>query len=241
MRAFVVNHLVAEWYLGWVISFNDIGWSAVAGDEDSTGDPWSEEFPWSKEGFPRSHEGLPLGFAARPSDVSLDDRSRRLLILGSTRPDWFGTTLPSVSTTGCPIDELGTSALSPLLRRLTEGVLEARVPTSVDTGVTSCLLLNAEPVFGHLRDDLLDFLSAWHSLAVLKCKGVKEKRSSISQELQETKRGNEAAAGNCGSGKTQSFYEKQLWHWKSGHWARREKLFETRKTLQTWTTKSYWP
>ena len=58
--------------------------------------------------------------------------------------------------TGCPIDELDTSALSALPRRLTEGVLEAEVPTSVDTGVTSCLLLNAEPVFRRLRDDLLD-------------------------------------------------------------------------------------
>ena len=58
--------------------------------------------------------------------------------------------------TGCPIDELDTSALSALPRRLTEGVLEAEGPTSVDTGVTSCLLLNAEPVFRRLRDDLLD-------------------------------------------------------------------------------------
>ena len=58
--------------------------------------------------------------------------------------------------TGYPIDELYTSALSALLRRLTGRVLEAEVLTSVDTGVSSCLLLNAEPVFRRLRDDLLD-------------------------------------------------------------------------------------
>ena len=58
--------------------------------------------------------------------------------------------------TGYPIDELDTSALSALLRRLTGRVLEAEVLTSVDTGVSSCLLLNAEPVFRRLRDDLLD-------------------------------------------------------------------------------------
>ena len=58
--------------------------------------------------------------------------------------------------TGYPIDELDTSALSALLRRLTGRVLEAEVLTSVDTEVSSCLLLNAEPVFRRLRDDLLD-------------------------------------------------------------------------------------
>ena len=29
-------------------------------------------------------------------------------------------------------------------------------PTSADAGVASCLLFNAEPVFRHLRDDLLE-------------------------------------------------------------------------------------
>ena len=55
----------------------------------------------------------------------------------------------------CPLKELGTSALSASPRRLTEGVLEAEGPTSADAGVTSCLLVNAEPVFSRLRDDLL--------------------------------------------------------------------------------------
>ena len=71
-----------------MISFKDIGCSAVAGDEESKkspGDPRSEGFPREiLEGFPRSKEGFPLGFVARPSDVSLSERSRRLLILGST-------------------------------------------------------------------------------------------------------------------------------------------------------------
>ena len=78
--------------------------------------------------------------SARPSDVSLDERLRRLLILGSTRIGWDGTTLPRVSIMGCPIKELDRTA-SP--RRLTEGVLEVEGPTSADAGVTSCLLVNA--------------------------------------------------------------------------------------------------
>ena len=48
------------------------------------------------------------------------------------------------------------SALSASPRRLTEGVLEVVGPTSADAGVASCLLVNAEPVFRRLRDDLLD-------------------------------------------------------------------------------------
>ena len=36
----------------------------------------------------------------------------RLLILGSTKDDGDGTTLPCVSIMGCPLKELGTSALS---------------------------------------------------------------------------------------------------------------------------------
>ena len=56
---------------------------------------------------------------------------------------------------GCPIKELDTSAPSTSPRRLTEGVLEVEGPTSADEGVASCLLLNAEPVFRRLRDDLL--------------------------------------------------------------------------------------
>ena len=57
---------------------------------------------------------------------------------------------------GCPLKELDTSALSAPPRRLIEGVLEVEEPTSVDAGVTSCLLVNAKPVFRRLRDDLLD-------------------------------------------------------------------------------------
>ena len=46
-----------------------------------------EGFLRSGEGFPRSEVGFPLEVSARPSDVSLGERSRRLLILGSTRDD----------------------------------------------------------------------------------------------------------------------------------------------------------
>ena len=56
----------------------------------------------------------------------------------------------------CPLKELDTSALSESPRRLTEGVLEVEGPTSADAGVTSCLIVTAEPVFRRLRDDLLD-------------------------------------------------------------------------------------
>ena len=55
----------------------------------------------------------------------------------------------------CPFKKLDTSALSVSPRRLTEGVLEVEGPTSGDAGVASCLLINAEPVFRRLRDDLL--------------------------------------------------------------------------------------
>ena len=55
----------------------------------------------------------------------------------------------------CPLKELDTSALSASPRRLSEGVLEVEGPTSADAGVASCLLVNAEPVFRRLRDDLL--------------------------------------------------------------------------------------
>ena len=149
------------------ISFKDIEWSAEAvkaESKKSTGDSLSEEgfprllldrFPRSEEGFPRSEEGFPLELSAQPSDVSLGERSRRLLILGSTRIGWDGTTLPRVSIMVCPIKELDTSALSASPRRLTEGVLEVEGPTSADAGVASCLLVNAEPVFRRLRDDLL--------------------------------------------------------------------------------------
>ena len=61
-----------------------------------------------------------------------------------------------MSITVCPLKELDTSALSVSPRRLIEGVLEVQGPTSADTGVASCLLLNAEPVFRRLRDDLFD-------------------------------------------------------------------------------------
>ena len=60
-----------------------------------------------------------------------------------------------ISIMSCPLKELGTSALSASPRRLTEGVLEGEGPTSADAGIASCLLLNAEPVFRCLRDDLL--------------------------------------------------------------------------------------
>ena len=52
----------------------------------------------------------------------------------------------------CPLKELDTSALSGSPRRLTDGVLEVEGPISA--GVASCLLVNAEPVFRRLRDDL---------------------------------------------------------------------------------------
>ena len=115
-----------------------------------------EGFPRSVEEFPRSEEGFPLEVSTRPSDVSLGERSRRLLILGSTRDDGDGTTLPCVSIMVCPFKELSTSALSASPRRLTEGVLEVEGPTSADAGVASCLLVNTEPVFRRLRDDFCD-------------------------------------------------------------------------------------
>ena len=86
-------------------------------------------FPRAEEGIPLSEEGFPSELSARPSDVSLGERSRRFLILGSTRLDWIGTILPSVTLIGCPINDLASSALSASPRRLTEGVLEDEVPT----------------------------------------------------------------------------------------------------------------
>ena len=59
-----------------------------------------------------------------------------------------------MSITVCPLKELDTSALSASPRRLTEGVLEVEGPTSADAGVASCLLVNAEPVFRRVRNDL---------------------------------------------------------------------------------------
>ena len=63
-----------------------------------------------------------------------------------------------------------TSALTGSPRRLIEGVLEVEGPTSVDAGVASCLLVNAEPGFRRLRDDLLadrksTRLNSSHSIA----------------------------------------------------------------------------
>ena len=55
-----------------------------------------------------------------------------------------------------PLKEQVTLALPASPRRLIEGVLEVEGPTSVDAGVASCLLVNAEPVFRRLRDDLFD-------------------------------------------------------------------------------------
>ena len=60
----------------------------------------------------------------------------------------------------CPLKELDTSALSASPRRLTEGVLEAEGPTSVEAGVASCLLLDTEPVFRRLRDDFCDIFDS---------------------------------------------------------------------------------
>ena len=85
----------------------------------------------------------------RPPD-RLMSRSRRLLILGSTRDDWDGTTLPCVSIMGCSLKELDTSELSASPRRLTEGVLEVEGPTSADAGVASCLLFDTETEFRFL-------------------------------------------------------------------------------------------
>ena len=124
-----------------------------------------EKFPRIVEGFPpRSEEGFPLGVSARPSDVSLGELSRRLLILGSTKDDVDGTTLPCVSIMGCPLKELGISALSASPRRLTEGALKVEGPTSTDAGVVSCLLFDTETEFRRLRDDFLgwDGLRGWH-------------------------------------------------------------------------------
>ena len=61
-----------------------------------------------------------------------------------------------ISIMVCPLKELDTSALSVSPRTLTEGVLEGEGPTSADTGVASCLLVNAEPVFRRLRDNFCD-------------------------------------------------------------------------------------
>ena len=74
---------------------------------------------------------------------------------------------------GCPIDEVDSSALSASSRRLTKGVLEDEVPTSADTGVTSCPLFNAEPVFRRLLDDLLEEISlvGMTKFAAFNCKG----------------------------------------------------------------------
>ena len=82
---------------------------------------------------------------------------------------------------GCPIKELDTSALSALPRRLTEGVLEVEGPTSVDAGVTSCLLVNAEPVFRHLRDNLFAdiFLVGMIQLVAGQMQQIRDNDSSI--------------------------------------------------------------
>ena len=61
-----------------------------------------------------------------------------------------------ISIMGCPLKELDISALSASPRMLTEGVLEVEGLTSADAGFTSCLLLDAEPVFRRLLDDLFD-------------------------------------------------------------------------------------
>ena len=87
-----------------------------------------EGFPRNVEGFPRSVEGFPLGASVRPSDVSLGERSRRLLILGSTKDDGDGTTLPCVSIIGCPFKELDTPALPQLAFVATLKVLKYPVP-----------------------------------------------------------------------------------------------------------------
>ena len=59
---------------------------------------------------------------------------------------------------GCPLKELGTSALSAPPRRLTEGVLEVEGPTIADAGVASCLLFDTGTEFRRLHDDFWDGL-----------------------------------------------------------------------------------
>ena len=98
----------------------------------------------------------PLEVSAGPSFVSLRERSRRLLILGSTRDDWDGTTLPCLSIMGCPLKELDTSALFSVATKANWG--SAGSWGAHLSRCRSCLLstINAEPVFRRLRDDLFD-------------------------------------------------------------------------------------
>ena len=115
--------------------------------------------------------------SARPSDVSLDERLRRLLILGSTRIGWDGTTLPRVSIMGCPIKELDTSALSASPRRLTEGVLEVEGPTQPQQmqEIPPVYYLMLNPCSDRrLRDDLFDmiFFDGMARSAVFNSKGL---------------------------------------------------------------------
>ena len=171
--------------------------------------------------------------SARPSDVSLGERSRRLLILGSTRFGWDGTMLPCVSIMGCPLKELDTSALSASPRRLTEGVLEVEGPTSADAGVASCLLVNAKPVFWRLRDDL----SAWHRVAASKCKNAPWKVLLDQRETSRRNKGNRETSRAAGN-----------WRWASGKefWKvvrRTVVALETKHWRKLYATKSFakWP
>ena len=110
----------------------------------------------------------------------------------------------------CPIKELDTSAISASPRRLTEGVLEIEGPTSADAGVASCLLVNAEPVFRRLSDDLLDGKIFVVGMTQVGCLKV-QKRSvkSASRSSRETIRRNNdtgetsRTAGKMAMGKRQ--------------------------------------
>ena len=83
------------------------------------------------------------------------------------------------------------------------------------------------------------FRSTWHSSAVFKCKGVNEKRSSISQELQEA--ANVPAKIQSLVGKTAAGKRRRIWETRSccgrttvalEKWTLGEELFATRNTLQ---------
>ena len=85
----------------------------------------------------------------------------------------------------------------------------------------------------------MSFLSAWHNSAVFKCTGVNEKRSSISQEVQEAT--NVTAKLQSFAGKTSAGKRLRIWKTRSCYgrttvalenWTLGEELFATRKTSQ---------
>ena len=111
-----------------------------------------------------------------------------------------------MSITVCPLKELDTSALSVSPRRLTGGVLEVEGSTSADAGLTSCLLVNAEPVFRRLH--LLDgkiFLVGMTQGGGFKMQkrfltsGELQGATKVTEKLQELPEiGDGQAAGNSG-------------------------------------------